>query len=48
MFKQIRNAGRIAAGVAFSILGVIGVILPLVPGIPFLIAAAACFSSLEP
>ncbi|MFH7030022.1 MAG: DUF454 family protein [Heteroscytonema crispum UTEX LB 1556] len=47
MFKQIRNAARIAAGSVCTVLGVIGVLLPLVPGIPFLLVAAACFSSLE-
>jgi len=48
MFKQIRNAARIFAGVVCSVVGVIGVILPLIPGTPFLLLAAACFGSLEP
>jgi uncharacterized membrane protein YbaN (DUF454 family) len=48
MFKQLRNAARIAAGIGLAVLGVIGIILPLVPGIPFLLASAACFNSLEP
>jgi uncharacterized protein len=48
MFKQLRNGARIVAGVVFSVMGVIGIILPLVPGIPFLLAAVACFNSLEP
>lgn len=48
MFKQMRNGARIVAGVLCSVMGVIGVILPLVPGLPFLLLAAACFSSLEP
>jgi uncharacterized protein len=48
MFKQIRNAARIVAGTVCAAVGVIGVILPLIPGIPFLILSAACFSSLEP
>jgi uncharacterized protein len=48
MFKQVRNAARIAAGTVCIVLGVVGVLLPLIPGIPFLAAAAACFSTLEP
>ncbi len=48
MFKQIRNGARIIGGVAFAILGVVGIVLPLVPGIPFLMASVACFTSLEP
>lgn len=48
MLKQIRNAGRIVVGSVFTILGVIGILLPLVPGLPFLLVAAFCFSTLEP
>lgn len=47
MFKQIRNAARIVVGSVCVVLGVVGVLLPLVPGLPFLLVAAACFSSLE-
>ncbi|AHB89134.1 protein of unknown function COG2832 [Thermosynechococcus sp. NK55a] len=35
-------------GVIFGIIGVVGFILPLVPGTPFLLMAAACFNSMEP
>ena len=48
MFKQIRNAARIIVGSLSAVLGVIGIILPLVPGTPFLLLAVACFNSLEP
>jgi uncharacterized protein len=48
MFKQFKNGARIFAGVLCSVVGVIGIILPIVPGMPFLLLAAACFGSLEP
>ncbi|URR36849.1 YbaN family protein [Thermosynechococcus sp. HN-54] len=35
-------------GVIFGIIGLVGFILPLVPGTPFLLIAAACFNSMEP
>jgi len=35
-------------GVVFGIIGVVGFILPLVPGTPFLLIAAACFNAMEP
>ncbi|MBD2500268.1 DUF454 family protein [Anabaena azotica] len=47
MFKQIRNAARIVVGTISAIVGVIGIILPLLPGTPFLLLAALCFSTLE-
>ncbi|BAZ70633.1 MAG: YbaN family protein [Pelatocladus maniniholoensis HA4357-MV3] len=48
MFKQMRNAARIIVGSISTVVGVVGIVLPLIPGIPFLLVAAACFSSLEP
>ncbi|MFN4196272.1 MAG: DUF454 family protein [Thermosynechococcus sp.] len=46
--KSIRNTARMVLGVIFGIIGVLGFILPLVPRIPFLLIAAACFNSMEP
>ncbi|QSF48709.1 MULTISPECIES: DUF454 family protein [unclassified Thermosynechococcus] len=46
--KSIRNTARMVLGVIFGIIGVIGFILPLLPGTPFLLIAAACFNSMEP
>ncbi|BCX11840.1 MAG: hypothetical protein KatS3mg067_0778 [Thermosynechococcus sp.] len=48
MTKSIRNTARMVLGVIFGIIGVVGFILPLVPGTPFLLMAAACFNSMEP
>lgn len=47
MDKQIKNAVLVATGTVCVVLGVIGILLPLVPGIPFFLAAAACFNALE-
>ncbi|WP_016872911.1 DUF454 family protein [Chlorogloeopsis fritschii PCC 9212] len=48
MFKQMRNAARIVVGSISAVVGVVGILLPLIPGTPFLLVAAACFSTLEP
>jgi uncharacterized protein len=47
MPKQIRNAVRIVAGSVCAVIGVVGLLIPLIPGTPFLLLAATCFSSLE-
>ncbi|OKH52698.1 hypothetical protein NIES2101_13750 [Calothrix sp. HK-06] len=47
MFKQVRNTARIVVGSVCTVIGIIGILLPLLPGTPFLLVAAACFSSLE-
>ncbi|PMB47356.1 hypothetical protein CEN40_08925 [Fischerella thermalis CCMEE 5205] len=48
MFKQMRNAARIVVGSISAVVGVVGTLLPLIPGTPFLLLAAACFCTLEP
>ncbi|PMB01988.1 hypothetical protein CEN49_26570 [Fischerella thermalis CCMEE 5273] len=48
MFKQMRNAARIIVGSISAVIGVVGILLPLIPGTPFLLVAAACFCALEP
>ncbi|AFY60462.1 DUF454 family protein [Synechococcus sp. PCC 6312] len=45
--KQVQNTARLALGIFFGLIGMIGIILPLIPGTPFLLLAAACFSGLE-
>ena len=47
MLKQIKNAALIAAGTICTGIGIIGVLLPLIPGTPFLLVAAACFGAIE-
>lgn len=47
MVKTIKNVVLVATGTLCVVLGVIGILLPLVPGIPFLLLAAACFNALE-
>lgn len=47
MFKTIKNAVLATVGTVCVGVGVIGVLLPLIPGISFLLLAAACFNALE-
>ncbi len=45
MLKRVLIVGL---GVIFSIFGIVGLFIPILPGIVLLIAAAACFSSVSP
>ena len=44
MFKILKGCGKIAAGGSLIILGIAGVILPIIPGIPFLLVGGALVS----
>ncbi|WP_373278496.1 DUF454 family protein [Fischerella thermalis] len=44
----MRNAARIIVGSISAVIGIVGILLPLIPGTPFLLVAAACFCALEP
>lgn len=46
--RRLSRLALIAAGWVFIALGVIGLVLPLMPGTIFLILAAACFSRSSP
>ncbi len=47
-FQRWRRPLLLAAGWVFTALGVIGLVLPLLPGTVFLILAAWCFSQSSP
>lgn len=42
--SKVKKVLLIIAGIVFVILGIIGSLLPFVPGIPFFVAALICFS----
>jgi len=46
--SQLRRAALTAAGLFFTLLGIIGLLLPLVPTTPFLLVAVACFARSSP
>lgn len=48
MLKPPMNYILTALGFIFVALGILGIILPLIPGVPFLILAALCFSKSSP
>ncbi len=45
--KQAQNTARMILGVVLGLVGIIGLVVPLLPGIPFLLLSAACFNGLE-
>ncbi|OKH52297.1 hypothetical protein NIES2101_14950 [Calothrix sp. HK-06] len=45
--RTVKNAVLITVGSISLVVGVVGVILPLLPGTPFLILSAFCFSQVE-
>lgn len=45
--KWIKNAALITVGTVSLVIGIAGIILPLLPGTPFLILAGICFSLVE-
>ncbi len=47
VLKLAKNAALIAIGTVSLVVGIVGVILPLLPGTPFLLLAAACFGAVE-
>jgi len=42
--KGIQKATLMAIGAVTLVIGIVGVLLPLIPGTPFLIVSAVCFS----
>lgn len=46
MLKLIKNAALLVVGTVSLALGIVGIILSLIPGIPFLILATFCFIAL--
>lgn len=43
MLKHFHRGLWLAAGLFFTLLGVIGLLLPVVPQLPFFLAATLCF-----
>lgn len=47
MKENIKRALWIIAGIIFSIFGIIGLMLPVIPQVPFLLAAGFCFTKVS-
>lgn len=45
---MLKRAALIIAAIAFSLLGLVGLLIPILPGFLFLILAAVCVSALSP
>lgn len=46
MLKVLKNVALLVAGTVSLAIGIVGVLLPILPGTPFLILAFFCFSAL--
>ncbi|AFY89124.1 hypothetical protein Chro_3683 [Chroococcidiopsis thermalis PCC 7203] len=46
MLRTLKNVALLVAGTISLVVGIVGVILPILPGTPFLILAFFCFATL--
>jgi len=45
--NDVKNTALRAIGIACAAIGAIGLMVPLIPGTPFLLVAAFCFSAID-
>lgn len=45
---MLRNTALYGLGTVLVLLGLVGLLLPLLPGVPLLIAAGVCFAAVSP